>query len=619
MATEELIVLLDAKTQKLDAKLKATDEKLKGLEDQTKRNDSALANMAKAGIKLAGAATVAATALSTMVLMSARSVKELKLLSDQAGLTLNEFNALASAAKVYNVDAEKMADISKDLKDKIGEFSAVGTGAFQDFVDVVGLSKDEALETASQFQHMSSDQVLGQMVSQMEAAGATGAQMTFVMESMGSDASRLIPLFQNQSQRLNELTNAYDKINGSLELTQQQQDSLIGLSTDWDNFTKTMGNSANVISATLAPTLSNFINDVIKVVPEATQVLVDFFNTFIDAKNQTDIKSINRQIQDLNDELDELPEKAKKAQQLTGGYSLGIADALGKDAFEGERKAINERLAELTARKEELEAASLALGDAAKGQGGEISGSAIGENVFTDADGNEASRADAKSSLDLMMENIQLQTEQLTSANASELELLKQHEKNKLDILDEGLLNGLIKQEDYDKARLNLTKITGNAQEKLGKQTFESMLSAGASQSRALFEANKIYSASQVALKIPEAVQNSYAWGSSVGGPVGGAAAAAIALTASLAQLKSIQSQSFGGASSASSPSPASPNISSQPQTIDVDPSVDVNVGDVSTGVTSSMTLILEDGTEIATGLLEGQNNAESNGRGDLF
>ncbi len=180
MATEELIVLLNAKTKKLDAKLKATDDRLKELEGQTKKNDLALANMAKAGLKLAGSATVAATAISTMVLMSARSVKELKLLTDQAGLTLNEFKSLASAAKVYNVDAEKMADISKDLKDKIGEFSAVGTGAFQDFVDVVGISKDEALETANQFQHMSSDQVLGQMVSQMEAAGATGAQMNCV-------------------------------------------------------------------------------------------------------------------------------------------------------------------------------------------------------------------------------------------------------------------------------------------------------------------------------------------------------------------------------------------------------------------------------------------------------
>jgi hypothetical protein len=38
MATEELIVLLDAQTQKLDAKLRATEKRLDDFEGTTKKN-----------------------------------------------------------------------------------------------------------------------------------------------------------------------------------------------------------------------------------------------------------------------------------------------------------------------------------------------------------------------------------------------------------------------------------------------------------------------------------------------------------------------------------------------------------------------------------------------------
>ena len=47
MATEELIVLLDAKTQKLDAKLKATEARLDGLDGKTKKNDKSLGSLSK--------------------------------------------------------------------------------------------------------------------------------------------------------------------------------------------------------------------------------------------------------------------------------------------------------------------------------------------------------------------------------------------------------------------------------------------------------------------------------------------------------------------------------------------------------------------------------------------
>jgi hypothetical protein len=78
-------------------------------------------------------------------------------------------------------------------------------------------------------------------------------------------------------------------------------------------------------------------------------------------------------------------------------------------------------------------------------------------------------------------------------------------------------------------------------------------ITAGISkESKAAFEINKIAGQANVALKIPEAVQNAYTWGNAFGGPPAGAAAAAIAFAASVANLQAITKQRFGSGSAPS-------------------------------------------------------------------
>ena len=79
-----------------------------------------------------------------MVLASARNRKELELLSKQAKVSTEDFQALAFSTSQFGINADQIADISKDIADKVGEFSAAGTGAFQDYADVIKLTKEEA-------------------------------------------------------------------------------------------------------------------------------------------------------------------------------------------------------------------------------------------------------------------------------------------------------------------------------------------------------------------------------------------------------------------------------------------------------------------------------------------
>jgi hypothetical protein len=303
MATEELIVLLDARTAKLDAKLKATEDRLGSLEDKTKKTDEGFKKFA-GGAKVAGTAAVAlataalalSAAISAIVISSAKGRRELELLAKQAKTSTSDFQALSFATNKYGINAEQIADISKDIADKVGEFSAAGTGAFQDYADVMKLSKDAAREAAQEFEGLSSQEILGRMVSRMEDAGVSGDKMTFVLESLGNDASKLTPLFANNSKELLTLKTRFSDVNDALQITGTQAAALQDVSTTFTLMTSSIGNATTAISATLAPVLDDFFNDVIAIVPDATQTIIDFINSFLDAENITSIAAVNKEI-----------------------------------------------------------------------------------------------------------------------------------------------------------------------------------------------------------------------------------------------------------------------------------------------------------------------------------
>lgn len=369
MSTEQLIIELDARTAKLDAKLKKVEKHLDGVDDSTKKVDGSLKKVGKvAGVagaailKTAAAATALATALTAIVLSSAKNRRELELLAGQAKTSTSDFQALSFATSKYGIDAEKIADISKDIADKIGEFSAAGTGAFQDYADVMKLSKDQAREAAQEFEGLSSQEILGKMVSRMEDASVSGDKMTFVLESLGSDASRLIPLFKGNSSELIELKKRFDDVNKSLQITGTQADALRDVSNTFTLMTSSIGNATTAISATLAPVFDDFFNDIIDVVPDATQTIIDFVNSFLDAENITSIAGINKEIADGNERIALLTEKQANSigrMQKSHNINLGIE---------------NKRLEELKAQLVVLEEQEKKIADAKRLERGQIGG-----------------------------------------------------------------------------------------------------------------------------------------------------------------------------------------------------------------------------------------------------
>ena len=471
--------MLDAQTQKLDAKLKATEKRLDDFEGKTKKTDDSLLSLSdttkKVGsglLDLTKGALAVNAAISAMVLVSAKNRKELELLSKQAKVSTEDFQALAFSTSQFGVNAEQIADISKDIADKVGEFSAAGTGAFQDYADVIKLTKEEAQQAAIEFQGLSSQEVIGKMVSEMEKAGATGDQMTFVLESMGNDLSRLQPLFANNSKELEKLKDRFKAVNEELQITDVQAEKLKEVSTSFELMTAQIGNAATAISATLAPVMDDFFNDVISVVPDATQTIIDFANSFLDAENISSIAGVNTQIQESQARIIDSQQKINDLKKASNSFSKdgGEFNVRAQRQLEESIEAERTRTEELNDQLVVLNEQNKALEDANTLKGGEIGG-ATGEGApggVGTGDQIEAIANRFKEEEELLIEKFD-----------REIELIGENNELKLELEQELFDNLLAIDENFNNEKQKLADATLKKEEKIAKNKAITCASSG--------------------------------------------------------------------------------------------------------------------------------------------
>ena len=216
MATESLIVLLDAKTEKLDASLKKTQTRLDELEGKTTKADGALKRFTSVAKASAIAVTAVAAAVGIAINQAGKFAIELEVAANRSGESVESMQSLAFAASTVGISLEKLGDISKDTNEKIGEFLATGGGGFQDFIDVLGLTAIEARATAEEFERLSGPEILQAMTDRMQTAGISAERMSFALEGVASDATDLIPLLRDNGKELKTLREEFDELNITL-------------------------------------------------------------------------------------------------------------------------------------------------------------------------------------------------------------------------------------------------------------------------------------------------------------------------------------------------------------------------------------------------------------------
>ena len=160
---------------------------------------------AKALKRLAGAMTAAA-ALAYVHSISAYAV-EVDRLAQVAGTSAERMQELAYAGDRVGVSMDEYADILKDVNDKVGDYITTGGG---EFADVFQQVLQPLGYTVDQLREMSSEQVLGSVVSGMERLGYTTSQTTYILEALANDATMLAPLYRDNATALHRYSDAAD-------------------------------------------------------------------------------------------------------------------------------------------------------------------------------------------------------------------------------------------------------------------------------------------------------------------------------------------------------------------------------------------------------------------------
>jgi len=450
------------------------EKKVKSAGDEVKRSDAKFAKFAsgvKTGAKvaavgitaIAGAAAAAFAAVSKL----AEQAKELENLARVARLSTQEFQALAFATDKFGLSGEQMSDILKDVDDKLGDFIATGAGPFKELFKRLPASIDL---TASALAGMSGPNALIAVKKAMDEANLSTQEQRFVLEGLGNDLTKIIPLLANEGKELKKLTSEFDALNGAfstqeLLALEEYEATMRDVEAIWQKFAVTLASEvapaltliANLIKGTSDLNLVNgqtpeiehlkSFEDLTVAIEEANialniygatkrreeKAIADKKGTFAsDDTNEENLQRAEAAIKDIENFIAATEAKITRTKQLESDKRIA----------EGRReKAENEKAVEdLYKRTAELREADAAKDAAVRTQKLSIL------RTENDAMMEELIRFhQEKQALEVAFQGVQ-------DTYATELDLLQQQTDAKLAIIEEGLARRVVTETEAQEA-----------------------------------------------------------------------------------------------------------------------------------------------------------------------
>lgn len=166
---------------------------------------TAQSSLGLAGKSFAALSAVGATvgaAMTAIVAPTARAANEISRLSQVASTTPGTLQRWSAGAKTVGIEQEKLADILKDVNDKVGDFLSTGGGPMKDFFEQIA---PRVGVTAEQFRKLSGPDALQLYVTSLQKAGLAQSEMTFYMEAIASDSTLLLPLLRDNGAEMERL------------------------------------------------------------------------------------------------------------------------------------------------------------------------------------------------------------------------------------------------------------------------------------------------------------------------------------------------------------------------------------------------------------------------------
>jgi len=499
----------------------------------------------KLGVGFAGLAGIGGIGL--LISRQVEGAKQAQAYSEALGINIESLTAWQFAAESVGIQADKMADIMKDVTEKIGDAYRNKGGEAKEALDGLNLSIEDMAKLSPDQQLLNIAKALNQVQTQGEKVQ--------IMEALANDATLLLPLLKDDSKELKRLMELADETGATL--TKIEADKLVEAGKATKEFSAATDGLTQALAVSLVPVLTTtveWLTDVVTIGRKAGAAIEGVIEAIIgkgEIQFSADIEASQARLSAMLEYRNELEEgdnknKDAKIQRLDGLiFRQKQRIELAKKAAEYED----------TFRKKPI---SIVI---------EKSSSTVGG---TDPDQKEKDAAQAK--LNRLQESLftEEQTLQLSFSNkmaiaqeANDLKILA--DENHLQLIydlnaeHEGKLAAL-----KLKSMTNLEKFQAMSSKNQVKTVVGELVnitSGVAQHNRKLFELNKVAGIANAIISTHAGVAKSL---ENYPMPLAAAMAAAH-LAAGIAQVEAIKGTSFGSGPSASSMPFAPSDTATQP------------------------------------------------------
>ena len=253
--------------------------------------------------------------------------KEMTNLANISGAGFKEFQKLADGAKTVGIENTKLADIFKDVNDKVGDFLQAGSGPMVDFFENIAPAVGV---TAEEFKNLSGPQALQLYYDSIAKANLSQQEMTFYMEAIASDATALVPLLANGGEAFRKLGEEAEKAGRimSVETAEALKQAKIEL--------ENIGTTGTIAIGRLAKAMNEIDSEEFLRFPYAmTMALYDEFFAEVDEKKTESTEKAKALVKTETEALRKANEKRIKLQEELDKNSEKIAaEKQKRDALE---------------------------------------------------------------------------------------------------------------------------------------------------------------------------------------------------------------------------------------------------------------------------------------------
>lgn len=202
-------------------------ELLGGLSGQFGDLTSRIGGLGTGMAGVAGGLGLLAGGVTALVLSSNEYVKTLNEISRSSGISVTELQQLQTVFQGLGLDTEKFGDISRDVLDHLGDAFRDGSGPAAD-MKTYGLNLKDFNKYLNQAD--GGIRALANAFYDMKAAGKSTAEITNMLETMGSDGSKLVDVMKNygsETELMNAIYSTHAQLTDENALKYQEFDKQI--------------------------------------------------------------------------------------------------------------------------------------------------------------------------------------------------------------------------------------------------------------------------------------------------------------------------------------------------------------------------------------------------------